>query len=413
MPGLLEPQLVQGLLFWLEQRPQEEGRTTLMVRSGSDQPAQELTPAPWNLRARVHTYGGGACSIGPLEDGQLAVVFVDAAGGQLWHLSLDRQGRPQGPPLPLTEPEGAEAAFGGGIIDGPRRRWIGIREQGGRDSLVAVALREPLSEAPTMPSSLPPVQVLHQALDFCGYPALSPRGLQLAWVEWQQPFMPWDRSQLWLAPVQADGSLAPAQMVAGSNNGDDQGVAVFQPLWLTGEASGDLVVACDRSGWWNLDRLVDAEGGAARQGWEALAPMEADLAPPQWVFGMRSIAWDGHRLLALACQGGRWQLGEVSLAQSPGTPPWIPRDLPFDDLEGLAAETAGRCWWPAKPAHPPACWRSISPAAAGSTAPPRTLPCQEISSPGQRQFTSRATAMPRPTPGTTPRAVVAIPRRRC
>ena len=343
---LLEPQLVQGLLFWLEQRPQEEGRTTLMLRPQRDQPARELTPAPWNLRSRVHTYGGGACSVAALTDGSIGVVFVDATDGRLWQLTLDSAGRSLGDAQALT-PAGAEAGlFGGGLIDRQRHRWIGVREWQGSDALVAVPLHHGLEPEPRPK----PPEVLHQALDFCGYPALSPEGRQLAWVEWQQPFMPWDRSQLVLAAVQADGSLAAPRRLAGSTGDDAVGVAVFQPLWLSGAAAGDLLVVCDRSGWWNLDRLRGAEADAStlappsaasiggQPAWEAVLPMAADLATPQWVFGMRTIAWDGERLLALACRDGRWELGEIPLDQPADCRRWQPLAIPFDDLEGLSAE---------------------------------------------------------------------------
>ena len=36
-PAFKEPHLAEGRLFWLEQRPQERGRTTLLMRAaGSD-----------------------------------------------------------------------------------------------------------------------------------------------------------------------------------------------------------------------------------------------------------------------------------------------------------------------------------------------------------------------------------------
>src|SRR3954452_14599743 len=45
-------------LFWIESRPDEGGRNTLlMYRDGR---RTELTPAPFNARTRVHEYGGGA-----------------------------------------------------------------------------------------------------------------------------------------------------------------------------------------------------------------------------------------------------------------------------------------------------------------------------------------------------------------
>jgi hypothetical protein len=66
-PSLKEPRLLGGVLYWLEQRPQEQGRTTLMARRSSDQDPQELTPGSWNLRCRVHEYGGGGCA-SPLRE---------------------------------------------------------------------------------------------------------------------------------------------------------------------------------------------------------------------------------------------------------------------------------------------------------------------------------------------------------
>jgi len=264
----------------------------------------------------VHEYGGGVYA---LEGNDL--VFVDDGDRCLWHLNLG------GAPQRLTPP--GPRAFADGLIDGPRRRWLGVMEADGRDQLVAVPLAggEP--------------QRLHQPADFCGYAALSPDGRQLAWVEWQQPFMPWQRSQLWLAAVTEGGALEGARPVAGSGpdtadtdtHTNTAAISVFQPLWIS---ATELVVASDASGWWNLQRLDTASGA-----WQALLPLEAEFAMPQWVYGMRTTAWDGQQLIAAACREGAWQLGRVHLTpERVGTPAaWQPLDQPFDDLAGLSADT--------------------------------------------------------------------------
>lgn len=54
-------------LFWLAGRASEGGRTTLLRQRGGE--VEELTPAPFNARTRVHEYGGGA---------------VLAADGRVW-----------------------------------------------------------------------------------------------------------------------------------------------------------------------------------------------------------------------------------------------------------------------------------------------------------------------------------------
>ena len=416
IPSLLEPKLLAGQLHWLEQRPDQQGRTTLMRRpfgvatdgEGASPPAEELTPGGWNLRNRIHGYGGGACALG-LVEGHTIAVFVDDRDRCLWRLDLGPAGAAANEPIQLTQP--GPWAFGGGLIDARRQRWIGVAESGGRDQLVAVSLLggEPLT--------------LHQAADFCGYPSLSPRGSHLAWVEWQQPCLPWQRSQLWLGCFAAAGTdgpgaglvegLSACRPVAGSDNGSSKASSVFQPLWMgqpagpeaptpkggapspdgaggsgaPGALPADLLVACDRSGWWNLERLaqaealtasdlepsVSADAASARESeaslapappswakpnlaWQPLLPMEAEFATPQWVLGLSTTAWDGSQLLAAACVQGSWQLGRIDFKNAPtsatgpapatpatpATPAqpgrWIPFDLPFKDFGGLCAE---------------------------------------------------------------------------
>jgi dipeptidyl aminopeptidase/acylaminoacyl peptidase len=143
--------------------------------------------------------------------------------------------------------------------------------------------------------------------------------------------MPWERSQLWLAEVNADGDLEAPRPVAGSSAKDPRAVSVFQPLWL---GPGQLVVASDVGGWWNLQRLHTTSGT-----WEGLLPMAAEFAMPQWVYGMRTSTWDGRQLIAAACREGVWQLGRVALdAELVGSPAaWQPLAVPFDDLAGLSA----------------------------------------------------------------------------
>ena len=325
-PVLKEPKLVGSRLFWLEQRPSEQGRTTLLMRPGVGEPPIELTPNPADLRSRVHAYGGGVYAV----EGD-TLVYLDDRDRCLWSLELpattaaasEPAALPAAQPRRLCEPAdpGPPRAFADGLIDPRLGRWIGVMEQDGRDQLVAVPLAggEP--------------QLLHAPADFCGYAVLAPGGRQLAWVEWQQPYMPWERSQLWLGQLDDDGRLRQARVIAGSGGGDAVGVSVFQPLW----AGADLVVANDHSGWWNLERLEAAETLAPEDQatWQPLLPMAAEFALPQWVYGLRTTAWDGRQLVAAACREGRWELGR--LEPEGQRLRWQPLAVPFEDLAGLDA----------------------------------------------------------------------------
>jgi acetyl esterase/lipase len=330
VPTWREPRLAGDHLYWLEGRPQEQGRTTLLMRLAADREAlpRELTPAPWNLRSRLHGYGGGA-----FTSHATTVVFVHDGDRQLWRLDLDAD--PQAPlpaPQPLTAPpdssageEGAgQRAFGDGLIDGLRERWIGVMEVGGADQLVAVSL------AGGSP------QTLHQARDFCSSPALSPSGTHLAWLEWQQPFMPWERSQLWIGRFDGAGNLTTVRCLAGSDGSSTTGESVFQPLW----AGPDLVVAGDGNGWWNLRRFANAERDDDPEVLvgEPLLEMEAEFGVPQWVAGMGTTAWDGEQLLAAVCRQGTWELGRLEMGSAESRPrTWQPLAVPFTELADLCA----------------------------------------------------------------------------
>ena len=326
LPVLKSPRILGNWVLWLEQRPHEKGRTTAMIRPWlqTDATAKELTAAPANLRCRIHEYGGGAMAVALMGD-NLLLTWIDDGDGCLWQQtwrglnSEDCAALTAKQPIRISAP--GSWALGGGLIDQTRLRWLGVMECNGRDQLVSVALNQ---------SDQHP-KVLHAADDFVGYPALSADGSQLAWVEWRQPAMPWDASELRCACLSPEGQLMQVQTLAGSRPDAEQAISVFQPLW---QPDGSLIVAEDSSGWWNLMRLADPASG--KRNWERPWPMQAETAMPQWVFGMSTSAWDGEQLLAAICSEGRWELKQL---RGDGT--ILSLDQPFDDLADLHAD-AGR-----------------------------------------------------------------------
>ena len=109
-------------VFWLEGRPQEQGRSVI-VRTGPDGIVADITPASFSVRTRVHEYGGASWLA---VDG--TCIFSNFADQRLY---LQRAGEAH--PEPLT-PEPSPASGGGkgggwrysdGVLDHRRRRWIG------------------------------------------------------------------------------------------------------------------------------------------------------------------------------------------------------------------------------------------------------------------------------------------------
>ena len=140
-------------------------------------------------------------------------------------------------------------------------------------------------------------EIIASGRDFYAAPRPSPNGEFLAWLEWDQPNMPWDGTELMMAAIGADGTLQEPTRIAGGLE-----ESIYQPEW---GLDNTLHYVSDRTGWWNLYRW---EGGEA----QPLAPMEAEFGSPMWIFGLSQYVFlqDG-RMASIYSQGGLDFLGII------------------------------------------------------------------------------------------------------
>lgn len=294
-------------IYWIEGRPHEGGRNVL-VRLAADGRRLDLTPAGFNTRTRVHEYGGGAY----LVDGP-AVYFSNYADQRVYRIDVEGAAAPQA----LT-PEG-QWFYADFAVDRARGRLVCVREDH------TVQGREAVTTLVAVPLDGGGVQVLAEGYDFYSTPRVSPDGRWLSWISWRHPRMPWDGTELWLAAIAADGTLAHARCVAG---GDRE--SIYQPGWSPG---GALYFASDRDNWWRLYRLTDPAVDAVVPV-VVNPPAEAEFGRPQWIFGTATWCFaTPDRLVVSYTTRGQWRLGVVAVAT--GTLTDVPTDLEPD--EWLAA----------------------------------------------------------------------------
>ena len=277
-----------GYAYWLERRP-ETGRTVLVrsLLASSDRP-ETLTPDELDVGSRVHEYGGGAYWVAEND----AIFVVNQPDQRIYRLADGRLA--DGGPQPLTPPAGSPATV----------RYADLRTLPG-DRLVCVRERhEPdgqvVNELVTLPASTSgPAAVAARGRDFYSFPRPDPSGTRLAFTCWDQPQMPWDGTELWLANLAEDGSLTDARRVAG---GPDE--SLFQPEW---SPDGQLYVMSDRTGWWNLYRVQAGE-------LEPVYVVEAECGEPQWEFGYSTYTFlDARQVLILCRDQGQDKLLLVDL----------------------------------------------------------------------------------------------------
>jgi dipeptidyl aminopeptidase/acylaminoacyl peptidase len=284
-------QLDRDEVYWLEGRAAEGGRNVVVKRSPSGV-ITDVTPAGFNVRTRVHEYGGAAYAVH-----RGTIFFSNFADRRIY------QQEPGKAPEPITpEAMASPASYADFRMDAQRSRLVGIRELDGDNAIVAI-----------------PGDLLVEGADFYSDPIVSPDGRFLAWLEWRHPNMPWDGTELWVAMFRPDGSIGAREHVAGGRH-----ESIFQPEWAP---DGRLYFVSDRTGWWNLYRWNGASV-------EAVHVMHAEFGKPQWTFSMVTYAFvDTHRIAATYTVDGRWHLAMIDTE----TGQFTPIGLDVEPLESIRA----------------------------------------------------------------------------
>ena len=296
--GLGSPAVDGTDIYWTESRPDQGGRVSLW-RHSADQTRTELTPHPFNVRSRVHEYGGGAYAVS-----DTVVVFSHLDDGRVYVVE------PGAEPRPVTPP-GQALRYADLRVHPEQNLVLAVREDHTGDeeavnTIVALNLAGPNDDGG---------QVVCSGADFYSTPELSSQG-DLAWVEWNHPDMPWDATRIKVARLHRD-ALHRGTERDGFTVNDVETVAggaaesVLQPRWTP---SGTLVFVSDATGWWNLYTWSDGEIRGVHQA-------EAEFCGPQWQLGEQPyVVVDDDTLLCSWSSNGAASVGWLSLASGELSP---------------------------------------------------------------------------------------------
>ena len=328
-------------LYWIEGRASESGRNVI-VRREPDGRMTDVTPSGFNVRSRVHEYGGASYTV---RGG--IVYFSNFADQRLYRQA------PGAAPVPLTT-EGYY--YADCRVDAARARLLCVREDHTKPG-------EPVNSIVAVPAGAPakssPDRVLASGADFYSNPILSPDGSRFAWLQWHHPNMPWDGTELWTAEVKADGSLGAKEKVAGSKD-----ESIFQPEW---SPDGTLFFVSDRTGYWNLYRSARLKPGPTSV--EAIYPMSAEFGKPQWTFSQTTYAFlTANRLALTYTVDGRWKM--ALLETDPRR--FEPIDLRFEPTGGVVATQRDVFFIGGSPTQAPAIARMSIAAAEAEVIRPST-----------------------------------------
>ncbi|MCW9001037.1 MAG: S9 family peptidase [Kangiellaceae bacterium] len=272
-------QLDNGSMYWLEVRAAEKGRGVL-VRSSQNSLCEEVLPRDVSVRSKVHEYGGGDFIV---DNG--VVYFSNAEDCRVYKFENNQL-------TPITPAAtDLEFRFADFCLTPCKKYLIAVRE------VHKTSEHQVINDLVRIDIADKTVTVLHSGFDFYSFPRISPNGHRLCWTCWNQPDMPWDATELWLADLHEEAAISAAHQVSGG-----EGVSIFQPSW---DNQGVLHYISDASGWNNL---YSHDDGVLN----ALCPIDRDFGTPQWIFGLGTYVINSDETLyALYFEEGQQQLCHI------------------------------------------------------------------------------------------------------
>ncbi|MEH6542566.1 MAG: prolyl oligopeptidase family serine peptidase [Porticoccaceae bacterium] len=375
------PTFDSDYVYWLESRPEDNGRNTIMrmprptqvsPTQASPKPSaiEEVLPSPLNARSRVHEYGGKPYTV---KDNILYFVLQDDQCIYRLDTAI-----PDALPEVLTSADQG-LRFAELCLDTPRNRLIAVCEQhqgylhgNPQGNLQENPQQEPENFIAAIPlDGSQTLDKLVTGADFYAYPRLNPDGSHLAWISWQHPHMPWDNTTLEIAEFDTNGAIGNIKRPLGNS---EQSESLVQPNWA---ADGSLFFVSDRSEWWNIYRL-SAEAITSDKNHEPCLPLhalEAEFATPLWTLGMSNYgiseapgkerSQEGSNsdssdrnlsscsVIASYTQDGLWHLARVDISINSLTDnttsaarqtPLTPIETPYSQLSSLAVK-GNRAWF--------------------------------------------------------------------
>jgi len=274
-------------VYWLESRASEKGRGVI-VKCDSSGKLTDLLPSDISVRSKVHEYGSGDFTVTNgvvyfCNDKDQCIYKYDGSLTQLTAVNADHQSR-----------------YADFILSPDKRFLVCVRENHFSDRVVNELVSLSLTDTCDK-NGFAKINLLHSGFDFYSFPRLTKQGHRLCWTCWNQPDMPWNAAELWVADFRIDATIDAAHKVAGGGDQSSK-YSIYQPSWSD---DGILHYISDASGWTNLYSCRDGL-------LNALTPIDREFGIPQWVLASSTYTiTKDNQIYAVYIQNGQQYLCHI------------------------------------------------------------------------------------------------------
>ncbi len=300
-----EISLISDLLFWKESfQISGKKNNAIFVRpiKSPKLAPQKLTTNEFSINSSFHGYGGKSYQC--IQSKNLFyLIWIDQRTGSLWAqkyqpniLQNDIIKFPyliaKQEPIRLTKlfTGNFDACFA--LCN--EKVLFGILEKNNNDFLFSIDINKKNQD----------LKIIKKFDYFAGSLSSNLQGNRIAWIEWGDPFMPWENNELFFANISAEGEINLIQKLNKLLISDSANISFFQPYWLSENL---LVCSEDSSGWWNLiffelDQLDNIKIK------KKIRKKFFEYGLPQWISGISLFAGAKENFFCLARYKESWIL---------------------------------------------------------------------------------------------------------
>ncbi len=292
---LKELTIVRDTIFWIDVVGEGQNENAIFVRPFNQKEAfpQKLTSKKYNIKNNFHGYGGKSYKCINFKN-NFYLFWIDQITKAVWfqifkeavsnYKSQNKYLDSVQEPRQLSK--SIDGNFDSSFVISEKNFLYGICEINNRDYLFSLNLKKTKQD----------IHRIKKFKNFAGELSSNTSANLLSWIEWDSPYMPWERNDLFFAQIDTDGEIQKIKKFSNKLINTKKNVSFFQPYWIS-----ETILVCseDSSGWWNLLFLDVSE----IENIYIKKKVERDLIEygvPQWVSGITFFSGTIKNLFCIA-----------------------------------------------------------------------------------------------------------------
>ncbi len=287
--------IIRNTIFWIDGVGEDQNENAIFARPFNEKEAfpQKLTSKKYNIKNNFHGYGGKSYKCINFKNNYY-LIWIDQITKAVWfqifkevtsiYRSKNKYLDSVQEPRQLSK--SINGNFDSSFVISENFFLYGICEINNRDYLFSLNLKKTKQD----------IHRIKKFKNFAGELSSNISSNLFSWLEWDSPYMPWEKNDLFFAQIDLNGEIQKIKKFSNKLINSKKNISFFQPYWISETL---LVCSEDSSGWWNLLFLdvSEIENIFIKK---RVQRNLTEYGAPQWVSGIKFISGTIKNLFCLA-----------------------------------------------------------------------------------------------------------------